>query len=237
MSVKVFKGVEGEGKTNAERTASYFRNLRERSDEFFLRVNHAQQKRRQSEASRVMMLALAMQISNQQNEKNEERKTLMMDFGVFLQDIKDTFNDIFNDLFEDLDKQAELERQKQIKKDVEELRKRTDVDYKTVIEKLGISEDSKGLRNIALFDKTASLALQDGVIDKAEMANLLKIYLTLSNEEVLALKTSKSELAVVMIEELDSNVKIKAKRLQHLKLEQDDKLENKKSKKNTLKPH
>jgi hypothetical protein len=236
MSVKVFKGVEGEGKTVAERTASYFRNLRERSDEFYQKVNYAQQKRRESDSSRAMLLALAMQISSQQNEKNEEKKTLMIDFGMFLQDIKDTFNELFNDLFDDLDNRSELEKQKQIKKDVEELKRKTDVDYKTVIEKLGISEESNGLKNIALFDKTASLALQDGVINKSEMANLLKIYLTLSNEEVLALKTSKSELAVVMIEELDSNPKIKVKRLQHLKLEEDNKLENKKPKR-SLKPH
>lgn len=111
------------------------------------------------------------------------------------------------------------------------------MDYKTVIEKLGVSPDSKALKNIGLFDKTASFALQDGIVNKAEMANLLKIYLTLSNEEVVALKTSKSELAVVMIEELDSNPKIKAKRIQHLNLEQEGKLDAKKSNKKLLKPH
>lgn len=237
MSIRVFKGVEGEGKTSSERTASYFRNLRERSDEFYLKLNVAQERRKSNEASRIMLLALAMQINSNQNQKNEERKILMMDFGLFLQDIKDTFDDIFKDLFDDLDKKSDLEKHKKIQKDVEELRRRTDVDYKTVIEKLGVSPDSKALKNIGLFDKTASFALQDGIVNKAEMANLLKIYLTLSNEEVVALKTSKSELAVVMIEELDSNPKIKAKRIQHLNLEQEGKLDAKKTNKKLLKPH
>lgn len=221
MTIKVFKGVEGEGNTPAERMASYFRNLKEAPMQFEEKRHEQEMRKNTSLKARMVMLALAIQFDQ---DKEKEKMGLINRFGIMFHDVKETFNDLFNDLFDEMEQKSEIERHKQIKKEVEELKKRTDVDYKTVIEKIGISPDNESFKNIGLFEHTASLALQDGIIDKNEMAKLLKIYLTLNNEEVLALKTCNSPHSLVMIEELDSNERIRAKREEHLKLESDNKL-------------
>lgn len=227
MSIKVFKGVEGEGKTQAEKVSSYFKNLRERSHDFYERRYKIDKNERLKHFTRMLMLAMAIEDEQYKRKMKEEKQSLLSNFGILLTDVKDTFNDIFDDLFNELDKKNEIEKHKKIEKEVEDMKKRKDIDYKTVIENLNLSSNSENMKNIGVFSAISSLALKNGNLDKTEMANALKVYLTLSDEEVLMLKVSKSHAAVVLIEELDSNPRIKEKREQHLKLKADNKLDDK----------
>lgn len=227
MSIKVYQGVEGEGATPAEKVKSYFKNLRERSDDFYQRRFTVEKKDRVKHLTRILMLAIAIEDKQYKKDMEDKKSSMLANFGILLNDIKDTFNDLFDDLFEDLDKKSELERHRKIEREVEDMKKRKDIDYTTVLEKLNLSENSEQVKSIGLFAAISEKALVNGVPDKSEMSNLLKVYLTLNDEEVLALKISKNHAAVVLIEELDSNDKIKAKRHQHLELKSENKLDEK----------
>lgn len=227
MSIKVYKGVEGEGKTQSEKVSSYFKNLRDKSHEFYERRYNADKKDRLKHFTRMLMLAMAIEDEEYKRKMKDQKISLLSNFGILLTDVKDTFNDIFDDLFNELDKKSEIEKHKKIEKEVEDMKKRKDIDYKTVVENLNLSSNSENMKNIGIFSAISNVALKNGVIDKSEMANALKVYLTLSDEEVLMLKVGKNASAVVLIEELDSNQRIREKREQHLALKAENKLDEK----------